>query len=119
MLYLFLMPTTTQFWPYAVIPVFTAFNGLTMANMSSLVSRSAEMGRQGEAMGISSSVQSLAQVPASALVGYITADITSGTPLLVAGICIITGGALFVAAFRPKYVSSTVMGAGGPPAAAH
>lgn len=119
MLYLFLMPTTTQFWPYAVIPIFTAFNGLTMANMSSLVSRSAEMGRQGEAMGISSSVQSLAQVPASALVGYITADITSGTPLLVAGICIITGGALFVAAFRPKFVSSTVMGAGGPPAAAH
>ena len=110
MLYLFLMPTSTQFWPYAVIPVFTMFNGLTMANVSSLVSRSAEMGRQGEAMGIYSSVQSLAQVPASALVGYITADLTSGTPLLVAGICIITGGLIFLAAFRPRFVSEAPAG---------
>jgi MFS transporter, DHA1 family, tetracycline resistance protein len=61
----------TSTWPlYATLPLFSAFNGLNMANTSSLISRSAEMGKQGEALGIYSSVQNLAQVPASALLGY-------------------------------------------------
>ena len=64
---------------YAIIPIFTAFNGMSMANLTSLISRSAEPGRQGEAMGISSSVMNLAQVPASVLVGYITGSLTSNT----------------------------------------
>jgi predicted MFS family arabinose efflux permease len=76
-----------------------------MANMGSLVSRSAEMGRQGQAMGIFSSVQNLAQVPASILVGYIATSITSATPLIVSGSCISAGGLLFLLAFRPKYVN--------------
>ena len=77
---------------YAIIPVFTFFNGLNMANQSSLISRSAEMGHQGEAMGISSSVMNLAQVPASILVGYITGSISSNMPLIVstAACCCIT-----------------------------
>ena len=40
--------------------------GITMANLSSLISRSAAPGRQGEAMGIYSSTSNLAQVPAEA-----------------------------------------------------
>ena len=107
MLIYFLVPTSSPSYLYLVIPFFTAFNGLTMANMSSLVSRSAEMGKQGEAMGIYSSVQSLAQVPASILVGYITSGITSNTPLIVATVCIAIGGVVFVLGFRPKYVVDT------------
>lgn len=101
----FISPTDTTMWLYLTIPVFTFFNGLSMANMGSLISRSAEMGRQGEAMGIYSSVQSLAQVPASVLVGYIATSITSATPLIVSGSCIASGGLLFLLAFRPKYVN--------------
>ena len=86
-----------------------------MANMSSLISRSAEMGRQGEAMGIYSSVQSLAQVPASVLVGYIATSITSATPLVVSGSCIVAAGLLFVLAFKPKYVSGTEQMSGTVP----
>ena len=56
-------------------------------------------------MGIYSSVQSLAQVPASVLVGYIATSITSATPLVVSGSCIVAGGLLFVLFFKPKYVS--------------
>ena len=113
----FFSPTDTTLYLYLTIPFFTFFNGLTMANMGSLVSRSAEMGRQGEAMGIYSSVQSLAQVPASVLVGYIATSITSATPLIVSGSCIVAGGLLFVAAFRPKYVGETTTTSG--PVAVH
>ena len=114
MLVYFLTPTSSPAYLYMVIPFFTFFNGLTMANMSSLVSRSAEPGQQGQAMGIYSSVQSLAQVPASILVGYITSGITSSQPLIVSSVCIGLGGFVFATMFRPKYVSSTVTHAGAP-----
>jgi len=114
MLVYFLTPTSSSAYLYMVIPFFTFFNGLTMANMSSLVSRSAEPGQQGQAMGIYSSVQSLAQVPASILVGYITSGITSSQPLLVSSVCIGLGGFVFATMFRPKYVSDTVARAGAP-----
>jgi predicted MFS family arabinose efflux permease len=104
MLVYFVIPTTSSYFLYLVIPFFTVFNGLTMANMSSLISRSAEMGQQGQAMGIYSSVSSLAQVPASILVGYITSDITSSQPLFVSSACIVLGGLVFVLLFKPKYV---------------
>jgi DHA1 family tetracycline resistance protein-like MFS transporter len=106
MLFYFAVPTSFPLGLYFVIPLFTAFNGLTMANMTSLISRSAEPGRQGQAMGIYSSVQSLAQVPASILVGYITTSVTSSQPLIVASVCIALGGFLFLLMFKPKFVSS-------------
>ena len=99
MLFYFAVPTSFPLGLYFVIPLFTAFNGLTMANMTSLISRSAEPGRQGQAMGIYSSVQSLAQVPASILVGYITTSVTSSQPLIVASVCIALGGLLFLLMF--------------------
>jgi DHA1 family tetracycline resistance protein-like MFS transporter len=115
MLLYFAVPTSFSFGLYLVIPLFTAFNGLTMANMTSLISRSAEPGQQGQAMGIYSSVQSLAQVPASILVGYITTSVTSSQPLVVASVCIALGGLCFVFLFKPTYVSSTVGAPTGAP----
>jgi MFS transporter, DHA1 family, tetracycline resistance protein len=111
----FLANETWQLW--AIIPVFTSFNGLVMANQTSLISRSAEPGKQGEAMGISSSVMNLAQVPASILVGFITGSLTSNTPLVVSTTCIFLAGVVFVTKFRPTYVVDRE--AGGVPAAAH
>jgi DHA1 family tetracycline resistance protein-like MFS transporter len=113
MLVYFLTPTSTPAYLYLVIPFFTAFNGLTMANMSSLVSRSAEAGKQGQAMGIYSSVQSLAQVPASILVGYITSGITSNTPLIVASVSIACGGLVFLTFFRPTFVDDVGVASSG------
>jgi MFS transporter, DHA1 family, tetracycline resistance protein len=85
---------------YMVIPFFALFQGLSQANLGALISRSAEPGRQGEAMGIYSSVSSLAQVPASALVGYITADVTSNTPIVVAAILIALAALAFNLVYR-------------------
>ena len=88
---------------YWMIPAFTFFNGMTMANTSSLISRSALPGHQGQAMGIYSSVQNLAQVPASALVGYITGSTAaSNTPLVVSCLIIASAGVVFVALYRPS-----------------
>ena len=100
----FFAPSGNNLWVLLPVPFFASCNGLTMANMQSLVSRSAEFGRQGEAMGIASSVGSLAQVPASVLVGYITSGITSAQPLIVASLCITAAGIVFVLLFRPKFV---------------
>ena len=115
MLVYFLTPTSSSMYLYMVIPFFAIFNGLCMANTSSLISRSAEMGRQGEAMGIYASVSSLSQVPAAVLVGYITTSITSSQPLIVASACIGLAGLSFVLLFRPKYVSGVVGVADGMP----
>jgi DHA1 family tetracycline resistance protein-like MFS transporter len=115
MLIYFLTPTTSSMYLYMVIPFFAIFNGLCMANTSSLISRSAEMGKQGEAMGIYSSVSSLSQVPAAVLVGYITTSITSSQPLIVASVCIGIAGLSFVLLFKSKYVSGVVGAADGMP----
>lgn len=98
----FLADERWQLW--ALIPLFTGFNGLVMANQSSLISRSAERGHQGQAMGIASSVMNLAQVPASILVGFITGSVTSSAPLVVSTACIAAAGVVFVLFFRPVYV---------------
>jgi DHA1 family tetracycline resistance protein-like MFS transporter len=90
---------------YAIVPIFTLFNGLSMANQTSLISRSAEPGRQGEAMGISSSVMNLAQVPASVLVGFISGSVTSNMPLIVSTTCIALAGVVFVLFFRPVFLA--------------
>jgi DHA1 family tetracycline resistance protein-like MFS transporter len=111
----FLANEKWQLW--AIIPLFTSFNGLAMANQTSLISRSAEPGRQGEAMGISSSVMNLAQVPASILVGFIAGSVSSSTPLVVSTLCIFAAGVVFVMFFRPTYVADRVVGAA--PAAVH
>lgn len=116
MLVYFIIPTEHQILLYLAIPFFTLFNGLTMANMSTLISRSAEPGKQGQAMGISSSVSSLAQVPASILLGYITTGVTSSQPLVVGSVCIAMGGLVFVFLFRPKFVSASVEQQFGAPA---
>ena len=115
MLVYFLTPTSSSMYLYMVIPFFAIFNGLCMANTSSLISRSAEMGKQGEAMGIYASVSSLSQVPAAVLVGYITTSITSSQPLIVASMCIGLAGLSFVLLFKPKYVSGVVGAADGMP----
>lgn len=110
----FFAPAGNNLWVYLPVPFFAACNGLSMANMQSLVSRSAEFGKQGEAMGIASSVGSLAQVPASVLVGYITSGITSAQPLIVASVCITAAGLVFLFFFRPTYVTDTAAGAAVP-----
>ncbi len=62
------------------------FIGLIMANLTGLVSRSAGDHEQGEVLGISNSVQALAQSIPPVIGGFVAASITPSTPILVAAI---------------------------------
>ena len=51
--------------PWVIYPLaagFSVFNGLVFANLSGLISRSADQKIQGEILGINASVQALAQL---------------------------------------------------------
>lgn len=93
---------------YVFIPLLALFQGLSQANISSLMSRSAEPGQQGEAMGIFSSVSSLAQVPAAILVGYVANSVTSNMPLKIAAGLTLTAGLFFVIAYKSRDTSGSV-----------
>ena len=60
------------------------FIGLIMANLTGLVSRSAGDHEQGEVLGISNSVQALAQSIPPVIGGFVAASIMPSAPILVA-----------------------------------
>ncbi len=83
-------------WQLLLIPPFFSIcTGLTMANVNSLLSKSAPADQRGEIMGISSSVQALAQAIPAVLSGFIAAALAPTTPLLIAAITIVISGLVF------------------------
>jgi MFS transporter, DHA1 family, tetracycline resistance protein len=99
-LFLMLYPhNTTQL--LLVTPIFALFNGLTMANVSALVSFSADKKIQGEVLGIEASVQALAQSIPAIAAGYI-ATLGVNVPVLVGGSIVIVGGLVFNIFYRPS-----------------
>ena len=84
-----------------VTPVFAIFIGQTIANSTSLVSRSVGPEIQGEVLGINFSVQALAQAIPAILSGYL-ATLGINAPILVGGSIIIVGSFLFIAIYRPS-----------------
>ncbi len=93
---------------FLIAPFFAMFNGLTMANSMALVSRSAGQEIQGEILGISASVQALAQSIPPVLSGYIAASLTPSMPILFAGSTIIIAGVVFITWYKaPKNLVAT------------
>ena len=91
--------TTTQLLLFT--PLFAIFNGLTMANILGLVSKSAGKEVQGEVLGINASVQALAQSIPAIISGYV-ATMGVKVPVIVgAGIMIFAGG-VFWLLYRPS-----------------
>jgi len=84
-----------------VAPFIAIFNGLTMANVSALVSLSADKKIQGEVLGIEASVQALAQSIPAIIAGYI-ATLGVNVPVLVGGSIVICGGLLFNVFYKPS-----------------
>lgn len=83
-----------------ITPFFTIFNSLNMVNIPALVSRSAETHIQGEVLGINASVQALAQSLPPIIAGFLAAQITFWTPLLIAGLIIIAAGFVFIGFYK-------------------
>ena len=90
---------------FAVAPFFSVFQGLSQANSQALISKSVAPQKQGEILGINSSVQALAQSIPSLLSGFIAASFVSNNPnvnlppsaypLLISSLTIITAGLVF------------------------
>ena len=102
-----------QWWQLLIIvPFFAIFNGLSLANTSGLISRSVDDKVQGEVLGISSSVQALAQSLPPMISGYIPSisftlfgllvKFTPETPILFSSITIIISGILFILFYKSK-----------------
>lgn len=97
--FLYFLPT--QAWQLLLVtPLFAIFNGLTQANSSGLISRSANKEIQGEVLGINSSVAALAQAIPPVLSGYIATSLDATTPILVSGIVMAIAGVFFVVTYQ-------------------
>lgn len=86
---------------YLIAPFVAICNGLSFANLTGLISRSADQKIQGEILGINASVQALAQLIPPILSGFIAASFTPETPLIVASVVIIFAGVLFISLYHP------------------
>lgn len=70
--------------------------GLSMANLTALISRSADDSRQGEVLGINASVQALAQSIPPVIAGFLAASTAPYMPILVGGFFVFTGWLVFI-----------------------
>ncbi len=100
---LVILTVTTTKSAIMVSPLIPLFVALTMANMTALVSSVADANIQGEAMGILSSVEALAQGIPAIIGGYI-ASIAIWLPSVVASSLMVIAGLLFWLTFRPSMV---------------
>ncbi len=107
-LFLQLLPHNTS-QLLMVAPMIAIFNGLTMANVSALVSLSADKKIQGEVLGIEASVQALAQAIPAVIAGYI-ATLGINVPVIVGGSIILLGALVFNIFYRPSRHSADKVG---------
>jgi DHA1 family tetracycline resistance protein-like MFS transporter len=93
-------------WLFLIAPASSTFNGLSLANMGGLLSRSVAPQVQGEILGIGSSIQALANSLPPLCGGFVAASLTPETPVLVASLTMLTAWALFVLLYRPAHVAA-------------
>jgi DHA1 family tetracycline resistance protein-like MFS transporter len=88
-------------WLFLIAPISSTFNGLSLANMGGLLSRSVAPQVQGEILGIGSSIAALANSLPPLLGGFFAATFAPTTPVLAAGLTMLLAWAIFTALHRP------------------
>lgn len=92
-------------WELLIIAPFIALaNGLSMANIIGLISRSSDQTIQGEILGINFSVQALGQLIPPVISGIIAAKFSPEAPILTASIIMFSAGIVFLAFYHPKKI---------------
>lgn len=87
-----LMPfMPSLFFVYVLLPFIAIPQGLSMANMGALISKSVSANKQGAALGINGSLSALAQGIVPAIVGGVTALLGITIPYFLAGFFILFG----------------------------
>jgi DHA1 family tetracycline resistance protein-like MFS transporter len=88
-------------WQLLLIPPFFSLcTGLIMANLNSLLSKTAPRDSQGEILGINASVQALAQAIPALLSGFIAASLAPTTPIFVAAFFIFLSAFAFAKLYK-------------------
>lgn len=85
---------------YLIAPFLAISNGLSLANLTSLVSRSASAEIQGEVLGVGASVSALAISIPPLLAGFLAALIAPEAPLAAASAFIFLAALNFIAFYR-------------------
>ena len=93
-------------WLFLIAPISSTFNGLSLANMGGLLSRSAAPQVQGEILGIGSSIQALANSLPPLMGGFFAASFQPEAPVLAAAVTMFVAWALFTILFRPVHVTA-------------
>ena len=86
---------------YAIAPFFAIFVGLVNANITSFISNNTDSSKRGEAIGVNSSVQALAQALPPLISGFIAFGSVS-YPIWISVIIMFTGWLVFFLHFRRK-----------------
>src|SRR5262249_39111962 len=96
-------------WLFVIAPVSSTFNGLSLANMGGLLSRSVAPQVQGEILGIGSSIAALANSLPPLLGGFFAASFAPEAPVLAAALTMLLAWALFTTRFRPVQVAAAAV----------
>jgi len=96
----------SPFWLLLIAPISSTFNGLSLANMGGLLSRSVAPQVQGEILGIGSSIAALANSLPPLVGGFFAASFAPEAPVLAAGLTMLVAWGIFVALFRPVPVAA-------------
>src|SRR5260221_960590 len=84
-------------WLLLIPPLSSTFNGLSLANMSGLLSRSVAPQGQAEVFGIGSSIQALANALPPLLGGFVAASFAPQAPVLAASLTMFVAWLAFLA----------------------
>jgi DHA1 family tetracycline resistance protein-like MFS transporter len=91
----------TPAWLFLIAPLGSTFNGLSLANMGGLLSRSVAPQVQGEILGIGSSIQALANSLPPLMGGFFAATFAPEVPVLAASVTIFGAWVVFTVLYRP------------------
>ena len=102
----------TPMWLFLIAPISSTFNGLSLANMGGLLSRSVAPQVQGEILGIGSSIAALANSlpPIMGGLGFFAGSLTPAAPVLAAGLTMLLAWSLFTVLFRPAVAPARAVG---------
>src|SRR3989338_2063721 len=96
-----ILAPTNSIYLYVVLPFVAIGQGLTYPNSTAIISNLADKSSQGEVMGISQSMQALAQSVTPVIAGFITLWHLN-LPIIISSILTFIGWLVFVLFFRKK-----------------
>jgi DHA1 family tetracycline resistance protein-like MFS transporter len=94
----------THVWWYLLFlfPFFSSFIALSMANIIALISKSATSERQGEVLGLNTSVLGLGQAIPPLFGGFVAALLVFWAPLIISALTLGLAGIIFMIWYRPN-----------------